>query len=69
MRAVVYTETVVHSAAERFLSEVPYQLVIVTLEDGGKLTARMCAGCGRASIGDAVELDHERDGVAFFRTV
>jgi uncharacterized OB-fold protein len=62
----VYTETVVHSAPEQFVSEAPYQLAIVTLDTGGKLTARI-AGNTRIAIGDKVTFDHDRDGIAFFR--
>ncbi len=38
---VVYTETVVHAAPEQFAADAPYQLAIVTLEDGGRLTVRI----------------------------
>jgi uncharacterized OB-fold protein len=62
---VVYTETVVHAAPEQLAAEAPYQLVIVTLEEGGRLTGRVAGD--RLQIGDAVELAEERNGVAFFR--
>ena len=62
---VVYTETVVHSAPEQFAAEAPYQLVIVALDDGGRVTARMLGE--RVRIGDAVELAEEQSGVPFFR--
>ena len=66
MTGVIYTETVVHSAPEQFVSEAPYQLVIVTLDDGsGKVTARVAGD--RVAIGDAVTLDHDREGIHFFR--
>ena len=67
MKGVVYTETVVHMAPEQFLADAPYQLVIVTLDDGGRLTARMTGE--RVQIGDSVELAEERDGIPFFRAV
>ncbi len=38
---VVYTETVVHLAPERFAADVPYQVAIVKLDDGGSVTARI----------------------------
>jgi len=63
---VVYTETVVHAAPEQFAAEAPYQLAIVTLDEGGRVTARVAGD--RASIGDPVELAEERDGVPFFGT-
>ena len=61
----VYTETVVHMAPEQFASEAPYQLAIVTLENGHRRTGRIAGE--RVIIGDAVELVEERNGVPFFR--
>lgn len=61
----VYTETVVHAAPEQFLADAPYQLAIVSLEGGGRLTVRVLGA--RVQIGDAVEFAEERDGIAFFR--
>lgn len=62
---VVYTETVVHAAPEQFASEAPYQLAIVELDEGGRVTARIAGD--RVAIGDRVELDGERGGVMYFR--
>ena len=62
---VIYTETVVHAAPEQFVADAPYQLVIVSLDSGGRLTARMDGP--RVSIGDAVEFAEDRGGVPFFR--
>src|SRR5882724_11750040 len=39
----IYTETLVHSAPEQFVNEAPYQLIIVTLDGGGKITGRMAS--------------------------
>lgn len=64
-KATVYTETVVHMAPEQFASEAPYQLAIVTLEDGHRRTVRIAGE--RVRIGDAVEFLEERDGVGFYR--
>ena len=55
---VVYTETVVHG-------EAPFQLAIINLDEGGRLTARIAGE--RVAIGDAVEFVEDRGGVAFFR--
>lgn len=67
---VVYTETVVHAAPEQFVADAPYQLAIVSLDEGGRLTARVTPG-ERVAIGDAVEFDQEasdaRNGIPFFR--
>jgi uncharacterized OB-fold protein len=65
MKGVIYTETVVHAPPEQFAADAPYQLAIVTLEDGKRLTARILGD--RVAIGDAVELAENRDGVSFFR--
>ena len=62
---MVYTETVVHAAPEQFVADAPYQLAIVSLEDGGRLTVRVDGE--RVVIGDRVEFVEERNGISFFR--
>ena len=62
---VVYTETVIYAAPEQFVSDAPYQLAIVTLDSGRRLTARITGD--RAQIGDAVEFIEFRNGIPFFR--
>ena len=64
MKGIVYTETVVWSPPEAFAKDVPYQLVIVTLENGKRVTGRTLAG--RVAIDDAVELSEERNGIPYF---
>jgi uncharacterized OB-fold protein len=64
-RGTVYTETVVHAAPEQFLAAAPYQLAIVSLDDGGRLTVRVLGD--RVQIGDAVEFAEDRNGIPFFR--
>ena len=59
-RGTVYTETVVHFAPAAFEPDVPYQVAIVDLEEGGKLTARIEGE--RVTIGDRVE---ELPGIDF----
>lgn len=68
MTGTIYTETVVYSPPEQFVNEAPYQLVIVSLDGpgAGRVTARI-AGSERVAIGDRVTLDHDRDGIHFFR--
>ena len=61
----VYTETVLHLAPEAFAADVPYQVVIVTLEDGTRTTGRILGD--RVAIDDRVEQVEMRDGVPFFR--
>ena len=60
----VYTETVVHSAPEAFVNDAPYQTAIVTLDEGGRVTARILGE--RVSIDDRVVLVETRNGVPFF---
>ncbi|HYP05417.1 MAG TPA: OB-fold domain-containing protein [Bryobacteraceae bacterium] len=66
MKGVVYTETLIHSAPEAFVGEAPYQLIIVSLEDGTRVTARV-EGDLRVAIDDRVVLAEHRNGVPFFR--
>ena len=64
---VIYTETLVHSAPEQYVGEAPYQLIIVTLDaTGAKMTGRMTPP-DRVVIGDHVDFNHDRNGVAYFK--
>jgi uncharacterized OB-fold protein len=65
MTGTVYSETLIHAAPRQFVSEAPYQLIIVTLDDGTRLTGRVQAD--RVQIDDKVELAERRDGVPYFR--
>jgi uncharacterized OB-fold protein len=62
---LVYTETVVHLAPEKFAADVPYQVVIVKLDGGGSITARVDGE--RLAIDDRVVETATRDGISFFR--
>lgn len=61
----VYTETVVHTAPPQYVAEVPYQVAIIVLDEGGRTTARIQGD--RAAIGDRVTFAGTRDGVPYFR--
>ncbi len=61
---VVYTETIVHAAPERYAADAPYQLAIIELDGGGRVTARIL---DRAQIGERVRFVEDRDGVAYYR--
>jgi uncharacterized OB-fold protein len=63
----VYTETVVHAAPEQFAADAPYQLAIVSLTEGGRVTVRIAGE--RVQIDDAVEWSEDRNGVPFFRKI
>jgi uncharacterized OB-fold protein len=67
MKGVIYTETVVFAPPEQFAADAPYQLAIVTLENGKRLTARILGD--RVAIGDAVELAENRNNIAFFHKI
>ena len=62
---IVYTESIVHSPPEQFVNEAPYQLLIVALDAGGKLTGRVDGD--RVAIGDRVAFVDDRGGIPFFR--
>ena len=62
---VVYTETVVHMAPPAFEKDVPYQVAIVSLDRGERVTGRIEGE--RVIIDDRVTLIETRDGVPFFR--
>ena len=61
----IYTETVVYSAPEAFVRDVPYQTAIVALDSGGRVTGRILGE--RVSIDDRVVRVEIRGGVPFFR--
>ena len=61
----VYTETVVHLAAPAFQAEVPYQVAIITREDGSRVTGRIEGE--RVVIGDRGRDAGSRQGIPVFR--
>jgi uncharacterized OB-fold protein len=65
----VYTETVVWSPPEAYVKDVPYQLAIVELEGGRRITGRRITARiqgDRAQIGDRVSFLEYRNEVPFF---
>lgn len=65
MTGTVYTETTVYVAPAALAAEAPYQVAIVTLEEGKRLTARIEGE--KVVIGDRVELAETRDGIYYFK--
>jgi uncharacterized OB-fold protein len=63
---IVYTETVVHAAPAALAAEAPYQVAIVELDGGGRVTARITGE--RVAIGDAVRETGPLNGAPAFRT-
>lgn len=68
---IVYTETIVHSPPEQFAADAPYQVAIIDVEGGRRVTVRILGKepHERARIGDRVTFVEERDGVAYYRRV
>ena len=61
----IYTETVVYSPPEAYVNDVPYQLAIIELVGGRRVTGRVDGERGR--IGDRVQFAEFRNNVPFFR--
>jgi len=61
----IYTETVVYSPPEAYVNDVPYQLAIVELAGGRRITGRVTGE--PAQIGDRVEFKEFRNNVPFFQ--
>lgn len=66
---IVYTETIVHSPPEQYAADAPYQLAIIDLHCGGRLTVRVLGKNPeeRAHIGDRVVFVEEKSGVSYYR--
>ncbi len=62
---VIYTETVVHSPPEQFVDDAPYQIAIVRLDSGGRVTARIAGA--HVAIGDRVDFLEHRNQIPFFQ--
>ena len=60
----VYTCTTLHAAAEPFEKDLPFQIAIVELEEGPRLTVRIEGQ--RVAIDDPVHLVREQNGTSFF---
>jgi uncharacterized OB-fold protein len=61
----IYTETVVYSPPEAYVNDVPYQLAIIELATGRRVTGRIDGERGK--IGDRVQFAEFRNNVPFFR--
>jgi len=60
----IYTETMVYSPPEMYVNDVPYQLAIVQLEGGKRVTGRIVGE--RANIGENVRFVELRNEVPYF---
>jgi uncharacterized OB-fold protein len=65
---IVYTETVVHTPPERYVSDAPYQLAIIESADGKRFTVRIVLDSlvDRIRIGERAGFIEERGGVAYY---
>jgi uncharacterized OB-fold protein len=61
----IYTETVVYSPPEAYVNDVPYQLAIIELIGGRRVTGHVAGE--RAQIGDRVQFAEFRNNVPFFK--
>ena len=61
----VYTETIVHSPPEMYAKDAPYQLIIVSLDSGHRVTGRVEGD--RVKIDDRVDFLELKSGVPYFR--
>jgi len=66
---VVYTETIVHAPPEQYASDAPYQLAIIDLDSGERVSVRILGRepQERAHIGERVIFVEDRDGVSYYR--
>ena len=65
MTGTVYTETVVFAPPSQFVDEAPYQIAIVTFDEGGRQTVRIDGD--RVAIGDKVVKAEDRAGMPIFK--
>ena len=66
-RDTIYSQTTLHMEAEPFEKDLPFQMAIIELEEGPRLTARIEGE--PVAIGDSVQVTREADGVWFFTTL
>ncbi len=66
-QAIVYTETVIHSAPERFANAAPYQIAVVEFPGGARELVRI-AGL-RVIIGDRVQETAASAGYPIFEVI
>jgi uncharacterized OB-fold protein len=64
-KGVVYTETIIYSAPPAYLNEVPYQIAIIELDNGRKMTVRILGD--QVSSGDQVSFAEFRNEVPCFK--
>ena len=66
-QAIIYTETVIHSAPERFASEAPYQIAVIEFPGGTRELVRISGP--RATIGDRVQELATSEGYPIFEVI
>jgi uncharacterized OB-fold protein len=64
-KGVVYTETIIYSAPPKYLNEVPYQIAIIEMENGRKMTVRIVGD--QVATGDHVAFAEFRNEVPCFK--
>jgi uncharacterized OB-fold protein len=66
-QGTVYSCTTLHAAATPFEKDLPFQIAIIELQEGPRLTARIEGQ--KIKIGDKVKQIAERNGVQVFTAV
>lgn len=63
----IYSYTTIYGAPERFASEAPYHIVLVDLDEGPRVTARLVEG--EPTINQKVKLYKIEDSVYWFESI
>lgn len=63
-RGMVYSCTTLYASAEPFEKDLPFQIAIIELEEGPRLTVRIQGD--HVEIGESVKEIAKQDGVWFF---
>ncbi|MBV8809203.1 MAG: OB-fold domain-containing protein [Acidobacteriaceae bacterium] len=65
----VYTETIVYSPPEQYAADAPYQIAIIDLSNGERVTVRVLGKNAdeRVYIGDRVTFVEDKNGVAYYK--
>lgn len=66
-KGVIYSHTRIYATSEKFSNQVPYDVILVELENGLKITARI--ETNGVEIGKQVELSHLDNSVYWFKAI
>ena len=66
-KGTIYSHTSIYVSTEQFASQIPYEVILVELANGLRITARI--ETNDVEIGKPVELSHVQDSVYWFKAV